>query len=117
MRPRLRRYHAGSLVCLLVRCACDPGHASPDTGAVLAAVVDSALLARVARLAFASPNCSCLHTALLDALSVHTLPYMPEVLWAPLLQEMGGPTGKPANSLPGLLLHHGTRPPLRSVHA
>jgi hypothetical protein len=107
------RYHASSLVCSLVRCACDPGHQSPVTPTILAALAASKLLVLVAHLAFQTPNCSCLHTALLEALSVHTLPSMPEALWAPLLREMSC-TGADAdvNSVAGILLHHGEGRPI-----
>jgi hypothetical protein len=108
---RMCSFHASALVCLLVRCACDPRHASPDTPALLDAVVNSALLPRVAHLAFASPSCSCLHTAFLDALSIHTLPRMPAVVWAPLLlPNFGLPAetdGISLDTLPGLLFLHG----------
>lgn len=99
-------------MCLLVRCACDPRHASPDTEALLAAVVQSTLVPRVAHLALSSPTCSCLHTALLDAFSIHTLPFMPAPLWEPLLKpNFGLPPdsipGEPLDALPLLLLTHG----------
>jgi hypothetical protein len=91
-----------------VRCACDPGHKSPETPTILAALAASDLLVHVARLAFQTPNCSCLHTALLEALSVHTMPSMPEVLWGPLLHGMtGGGAGSGMESLTDVLLHHG----------
>lgn len=107
------RFHASALMCLLVRCACDPRHNSSDTPALLDAVVNSGLLSRVAHLAFASPSCSCLHTAFLDALSIHTLPRMPAAVWAPLLQKNFGlppaTDGVVLDSLPDLLFLHGTR--------
>eukprot|EP00892_Ulva_mutabilis_P002885 jgi/Ulvmu1/12598/UM092_0028.1 len=107
------RFHASALVCLLVRCACDPRHASADTEALRAAVVQSSLVPRVAHLALSSPTCSCLHTALLDAFSIHTLPFMPAALWEPLLQpNFGLPPesipGEPLEALPQLLLMHAT---------
>lgn len=105
------RFHASALVCLLVRCACDPRHSSPDTPALLEAVVHSSLLPRVAHLAFASPSCSCLHTAFLDALSIHTLPRMPAAVWQPLLlKNFGLPAetdGVVLDPLPDLLFSHG----------
>lgn len=102
-------------MCLLVRCACDPRHASADTEALLDAVVQSSLVPRVAHLALSSPTCSCLHTALLDAFSIHTLPFMPPPLWEPLLKPNLGLTpgtvpGEPLEPLPQLLLTHGALP-------
>lgn len=105
-------------MCLLVRCACDPRHASPDTEGLLAAVVQSSLVPRVAHLAMSAPTCSCLHTALLDAFSIHTLPFMPSPLWQPLLEPnfglaAGSVPGEPLEPLPQLLLTHGARCVLR----
>lgn len=112
------RFHASALVCLLVRCACDPRHHSPDTPVLLDAVVNSLLLPRVAHLAFASPSCSCLHTAFLDALSIHTLPQMPAAVWQPLLLENFGlppeTDGVVLDPLPDLLFSHGA--PSTNLH-
>jgi hypothetical protein len=106
------RFHASALVCQLVRCACDPGHRGEATPLVLDAVVEQGLLPRVAQLALSSPNCSCMHTAFLEAFSGHTLPHMPRAVWQPLLEDnfglprdAGG--AKPLPPLPELLLQHG----------
>lgn len=76
---------------------------------MLDAIVEQGLLSRVAHLAFSLPNCSCLHTAFLEAFSTHTLPYMPRVVWQPLLEDNMAlaKEGKPLLPLPALLLHHG----------
>ena len=111
----LSRFHASALVCILVQCACDPGHHSEATPFVLDRVVKEGLLPRVAHLAFSSPNCSCLHTAFLEAFSGHTLPNMPRIVWQPLLESnLGMPHAQrfddtnPLPALPDLLLQHGT---------
>jgi hypothetical protein len=102
------RFHASALVCALVRCACDEGH----TGQSLqASIIASSLIPKVAHLAFSSPHCSCLHTAFLDAFSIHTLVHMPREIWAPLLlPNLGAPEvpGKASlEALPDLLFRLG----------
>jgi hypothetical protein len=106
------RFHASALVCLLVRCACDPRHKSLDTPVLLDGIVKSKLIPRVAHLAFSSSACSCLHAAFLDAFSIHTLPTMSKALWQPLLENNFGLSEKDTHNailapLPELLFSHG----------
>lgn len=104
------RYHACSLICILACCACDPGHKSEETPALLAALSARALLPRVAHLSFSFSNNSCLHASFLEVFSTHTLPYMPAPLWQPLLEDNLGcpPSIEPhLPPLPALLLQHG----------
>jgi hypothetical protein len=94
------RFHASALVCALVRCACDEGHQGE---ALQADLIASGLIPRVAHLAFSSPHCSCLHTAFLEAFSIHTLVQMPRKMWEPLLlPNLGAPEGTSRTTLEAL---------------
>lgn len=105
------RFHASMLVCHLIRAA----HASPQGGPLIAPLVASNLLPRVAHLALTHPNCSCMHATLLSAMEDGVLAAMPPALWASLLQdnlglsqaEAGGAKRLPA--LPDLIMQHGAR--------
>ena len=85
---------------------------------MLDAIAAQGLLPRVAHLAFSLPQCSCLHTAFLEAFSGHTLPSMPRAVWAPLLEaNLGWPQGSASlPALPTILLQHGVRLTLPCAH-
>ena len=106
------RLHVSVLVCQLIRAALS----SPQGAPLLPAIIASNIFPRVAHLALAHVNSSCMHSTLLEAFEHGVLAAMPAELWKPLLEvNFGLPSHQTSGSkllppLPDLIMQHGTRP-------